>query len=367
MPESGSAIMSPPLVPPERHAVSKTRALLALAALVALSIWGLLPSSAPLATDAPLPPPGKGDAALYLKVIDRLGTGEPYYEALGEELRLDDYPTRSPFNWRTPFHLVMVAYATVPAATLTLKLLTLGAVLATTFVLAGFGRVTATVGTVAQMGALATAFSPQAVGVAEVWAGVLVALSACAYYRTWWIAGALLGVAAVFVRELAAPYCVACAIIAIGQRRREAVVWIVAGLAYAAYFGLHVWQVNAQQLPVGLAHTQPWHQWNGLRFTLATIGVNGWLAFVPRQVAVVWLVLALGGTVSRRMAPQVRYSLFAYFILFSVVGLPFNAYWGYVNAPLWAFGLAHTADGLRTLVLSARADHHGAVRAGSRV
>jgi hypothetical protein len=333
--------------------VTRTRALLTLSALSLLLIGGLLP--APRMPQAKAPPPGKGDSALYLKVIDRLAAGEGYYEALGNELRGDNYPTTSPLNWRTPFHLTMVAYATVPAARLAFKLLALAAVLATAASLAAYGRTGAVAGTLAQMGALATAFRPQAVGVSEVWAGVLIALSACAYYRSWWIAGALLAVGAVFLRELAAPYCVACAMLAFGARRREAVLWIAAGLAYAGYYGLHIAHVNAHQAAGDLAQTQPWQQWNGLQFTLVTIGVNGWLSFVPRWVAPIYMVLALAGAASRWMAPQVRWALLAYFALFAVAGLPFNYYWGFVTAPLWALGLAHAADGLRRLItVSAR-------------
>ena len=55
------------------------------------------------------------------------------------------------------------------------------------------------------------------------------------------------------------------------------------------------------------------------------------------------------------MAPQVRWALLAYFALFAVAGLPFNYYWGFVTAPLWALGLAHAADGLlRLITVSAR-------------
>ena len=347
--------------------MNRPRALLTLAGLVVLLVWGVLLLSRPAAAMR-LPPPGSGDAALFMKVIDRLAAGESYYEALGDEMRRDNYPATSPFNWRTPFHLTAVAYATAPAAALILKLLTLAAVMAAAAVLATFGRTAAIAGTLAQMGALATAFQPQAVGVSEIWAGVLIALSACAYYRAWWIAGALLGVGAMFIRELAAPYCVACTLLAFGARRREAGVWIAAGLAYAAYYGIHVWQVSAHQIAGDLAHAQPWQQWNGLEFTLTTIGVNGWLSFVPRWAAVVYMVLALAGTASHRMAPQARWTLLVYFALFAIVGLPFNFYWGFVTAPLWAFGLAHAAHGLSRLIAAARGPHHkgGPAEAGSQ-
>jgi hypothetical protein len=290
-----------------------------------------------------------------MSVIDRLSAGEDYYTVFGSELRRDDYPAKSVFNWRTPLHYSLVAWLSVPRATALLKLLVLASVLATAGVLARSGTAAAITGTGAQMGALATAFQPDAVGVAEIWAGVFIALSSCAYYREQWIPGALLAAGALFMRELAAPYCLACALLALAARRRETAVWIAAGVAYAAYYALHAWQVSVHQLPGDLAHVQPWQQWNGLGFNLATVGVNGWLGFLPGWMAVLYLVSALAGTFSRGIVAQVKAGLLTYFLLFAVIGLPFNYYWGFVTAPLWAFGLAHAVDGLRRLIAGSKA------------
>lgn len=244
-----------------------------------------------------------------MSVVERLANGDSYYSAFGDELRHNGYPAASLFNWRTPL----------------------------------------------QMGALASAFQPEAVGISEIVAGVLVALSACAYYRQYALAGASAGIAAVFVRELAVPYGLACGLLAIvSRRKREASVWIIAGIVYGAYYVAHAWQVQAHQLPGDLAHQQSWQQWNGLRFTLATIGVNGWLQFVPRQAAALVLVFGLAGTLARAMPPQIKVALWAYVVLFAVVGLPFNSYWGFVSAPLWALAVAHAVDGLRRLITSAK-------------
>jgi hypothetical protein len=348
--------------------VSQLRSRLLLATLGILLLWGLMPGSKPPARRQP--PRGYGDAALYMKVVARLQAGEPYYDALGEELRRDNYPTRSPLNWRTPLHLMMVALASVPAATMLLKLMTLAAVLATGGALARSGPVAAGLGLLAQMGALASAFRPDAVGVAELWAGALIALSICAYHGKFGMAGAVLGAAAVFVRELAAPYAAACGALALASRQRaEALVWIAAGVVYIAYYGVHASQVAAHQLPGDLAHTQSWLQWNGLQFTLATIGVNGWLGFLPAPVAVLYMVLALAGTASLSAPPQLKSALLTYFGLFAVLGLSFNYYWGFMTAPLWAIGFAHAPDGLRRLVALSVAGSPrtgGPAEAGSR-
>jgi hypothetical protein len=332
--------------------VTRVRAVLTIAALAGLLAWAVLPAPTPVPQRVPRA--GYGDAALYMKVIERIAGGEPYYSALGAELRHDDYPTRSPFNWRTPFHLTLVARTGRPAATLIVKLMALAAVLATAAVLAPLGRTPAAVGTIAQMGALATAFSPGAAGVAEVCAGVLIALSICAYYRAAWTAGALLAVLALFIRELAAPYCIACGLLSLKARRREAAVWVAAGVAYSAYYAMHVYQVSAHVLAQDLAHQQSWLQWNGVRFTLATISVNGWLSFVPRWGAAAYMAAGLAGTFAPGIVPQARWAVLTYFALFAVVGLPFNYYWGFITAPLWAFAIGHGPAGLRRLVEAAR-------------
>jgi hypothetical protein len=324
---------------------------LTLLALGGLLVWGLLPGSKPSARR--LPPAGRGDAALYKKVVERLAAGEPYYVALGSELRADNYPTKTSFNWRTPAHLVFVARLSPERATVVLHALTLAAILATLAVFSRFGIVATATATIAQLGALATALQPDAVGVAEIWAGVLIALSACAYYRSWWITGAALAIVAIFTRELAAPYCAVCGLLALRKRRLEAVVWLAGGALYLVYYGLHAAQVQAHVLPTDLAHTQGWQQWNGLRFIVATVGVNGWLGLLPRSATVLFIVSALAGVAARAIPPQIAGSLILYFVLFTCVGLPFNYYWGFVTAPLWALAFGHSVEGGRLLVQAA--------------
>ena len=40
--------------------------------------------------------------ALYRAEVDRIHSGEGYYQAAAAELTARGYPTRSVFNWRTP-------------------------------------------------------------------------------------------------------------------------------------------------------------------------------------------------------------------------------------------------------------------------
>lgn len=321
-------------------------------ALLVLLLVGLLPTSHPAQPESS--PKAKGDAFLHLSTIERIAVGDPYYEAVGRELRRGRYPATRVFNWRTPAHFVAVATLSVPVARVLLKVLALAAVLLTILVLARESRGVVVIGAIAQLGAVATAFKPMAVGVAEVWTGVLIALSLCAYVRHRWTAAAALGVVAVFTRELAAPYCVACAVLAMAaHRRKEVYVWIAGGLAYAVYFAVHVSQVWAHQLPSDLSQTESWLRWNGVEFIMATLKVNGWIGLAPPLTAL-YMVLALAGAASPRVPRQVALPLLTYFVLFAFAGQPFNFYWGWVTAPIWAFAAAYGIEGVQWLIVSSR-------------
>src|SRR5204863_6881445 len=59
---------------------------------------------------------GKPSAvALYNAEIQRMRSGEGYYEAAAAELRARGYPTASVFNWRTPLPMWLIAKLPEPA------------------------------------------------------------------------------------------------------------------------------------------------------------------------------------------------------------------------------------------------------------
>lgn len=331
---------------------SVQRARLVLLGLLLLVIAGLLPASRP--GPRRLPPAGRGDAVLHLATIERIRAGSPYYEAVGAELRRLDYPATSIFNWRTPAHFELVALLSVPLARLVLRVLTIAVLVLIPAALAGRSRVVTGLALFSCAGALATAVQPQAVVAGEVWAGVLIAWSICAYYRGLDLAGAAAGIAAVFMREIAAPYCLACGLVALCRRRTaETALWMTSGAAYLAYFAYHAMQVRAHQLPGDLTQAESWLRWNGLAFIVSTAKVNAWLGEAPQWLVVICVIVAIAGVWSR-MPVQVRASLAAYVMLFAVAGQPFNFYWGYVTAPVWAFAFAHGAEGFEQLVNAAR-------------
>src|SRR5262249_22204676 len=166
-----------------------------------------------------------GDVSMYQHIVASLQAGRPYYEAVGSALREGHYATREPFNWRTP--LLMTALARLGAASRPL-LIALGLCLC-------FGTVAVTreepsivrwTAMFVQAGVLATLATLAAVYMSEAWAGALIGLSVMAYARDRVALALPLAFVALFVRELAAPYCVVCALSALGHRRwRELVAW----------------------------------------------------------------------------------------------------------------------------------------------
>jgi hypothetical protein len=330
----------------------QTTARFLLASLAALLIVGFttrIPAQPVTST------PEKGDAGFYQAVAQRLQSGEPYYSAYGTELRSRGYPAASPFNWRTP--LLLEAYAAAPRFA-SLLLFTLGAlsVVAAILLLRNAPPESTVLGVILQAGAAASVVMVAASAtVPEVWLGYLLLGSILAYHRGWNISAAVIGIGALFVRELAAPYCVACTLIALRHRRRtEVITWISGAFAYAIYFGWHVMSVAAHSGPNEVAHHNSWIQFGGLPFVLGTMSFNGWFAASQPWGPSIGVALVLAALWARSAPLHLRVCCVTYVGFFAVVGQTFNQNWGLVASPAWALACAYGISGLRRLIRSAR-------------
>jgi hypothetical protein len=206
---------------------------------------------------------------------------------------------------------------------------------------------------VMQAGVLAALAVPSALVISEAWAGVLIGLSVCAFALGGSALAVPLGLLALFVRELAAPYCVVCTIAAAAKRRwLEVGAWLSGAGLYAGYYAWHVSQVRAHGLPTDLAHASSWLEFGGLGYLLGTVHWNAWLIVTPPPVTALALVLIVAGTANPRAPLHVRATGAAYVAFFLVAGKAFDTYWGLVAMPTWAlacgYGVETTGEAIRT-------------------
>ncbi len=319
------------------------QAWLILAVLAAAILWllGAALASPPAAGSAAQ---GGNDLRLYRSIVTGVHRGESYYEAAGRELRAQGYPTGSPFNWRTPLYAWLLGG--LPSLAWGQLLLGLGALVTMLMAFAvvqregGTRRAVATV--LLLLGAFYWCIDGDAFLVQELWSGMLIALSICAYAQDRRPLGVAAGLAALFMRELALPYC----LIALGlswqeRHRKETLVWLAGLAGYTVYLLCHGMEVARHITPADRVPAS-WIQFGGSAFILTTCRMNAFLFALPRWVGAIYLPLALLGLASWRGLTALRISLTvgAYISAFAIVGQPFNDYWGLMVAPLLPFGFA---------------------------
>jgi hypothetical protein len=336
-------------------ALTTWRARMVLAGLLVIVLMGVrISSSVP---PSPRDPTSQiGDSNLYLRMIERLRAGEPYYLVVGEELRRHHYPTIPIFNWRTPLHSELIVALSVKHAGTLLSALAIAVVATGMMAYANYSVMKSLTAPLLLFGAVLPALivRPDAVVMAEIWSGVFVGLSLNAYIARKWIPGALLGVTAIFLRELAVPYGLACGMLALRDRRwREFQVWTIGGLGYIAYYIIHAVHASGAIQPGDLRHAESWIQWAGLAFLLRTLHTYGWLTLQPPVFTAVAAGIGLAGLFARSAPLHLRVTLSIYAILFSIIGQRFNYYWGYLACVVWAHAFVFSAEGLSTLARAA--------------
>jgi hypothetical protein len=306
---------------------------------------------------ADAPDRGPGDIALYRAEVDRMHDGYGYYDAAEAELRSRGYPTRSLFNWRMPLPMWLIAaLGDVFVAKGILALLCLTLAFAAFQLLAGEGTPgEGLLGVALLTGALLPCVLGDLLVLPELWSGVLLALSAVCFGLERRTAGVAAGIAALFFRELAAPYVLICLGLALYERRgRELALWSAGLAAYALFFAVHLSNVLPRISPDDTAHAAGWIRFGGAGFLISTVQMNAYLMLLPQWVTSVYLGCTLVGCWGWRSAAGTRIGLtiVAYAVAFSIVGNDFNQYWGSMIAPLCCLAASR---GPRTLARLVRA------------
>ena len=298
------------------------------------------------------------DLALYLEVISRVRRGENYYAAAGEAIPSYGFPTSSPLNWRLPTYAWLLSCLRC-AGWIQLTLIGLS-ILALTMTFAARWRqdgiLCAGVTTLVMIGVVRWAADGYACVAQEPWAATLLVISLAAHAASrnaagWRYVSILTGIGALFVRELALPYCGIASIVALCHgRRREAAWWLVGIASFVAYYAWHVSQVRGQLALMGGAAAADVGQWlrlGGLDFVLLSTRMNGLLFNAPGAVLWLLLVAALVGFSARASDTNqlAGFAAAAYLLAFAFLGRPENFYWGLIPAPLLAWGLGSLLSG----------------------
>jgi hypothetical protein len=325
-------------------------ALTVLLAVLALILAGLrIETSAASAA-----PDGNGDLALYARTIELLRHGEPYYPTITSELRANNYPLRPFVTVRLPtLGVALAALPDVLTARIALALLALVTFAAWAWCFRALRgeplRYTALLLLLAS--GIVPALTPVAYPLHEVWAGLLIALSLALRRPDRWLLSVAIATAAALLRELAAPYLLAMAVLALKDGcRREALGWLAGLLVFALALGAHAVAVGAVVTAADPA-SPSWLSLGGLGFVLQTAGWNLLLSAGPEWLGAVLLPLALLGlaTCHDALGQRLALTVLGYTMAFLVVGRANNAYWGLMIAPLWPLGMYFAGPSLLRL------------------
>ncbi len=284
------------------------------------------------------------DAKVYRSIVQRVHAGENYYTVVGDELRMNNYATKPFFNWKLPLLTLFLAnLPTAGSGRWVLALLTLIMLIKWVELLGNEGDFRAALLVTALLVATVVAsFTDVAFLFHEMWAGVLIALSIAVYVQNRPLS-VVLGLTALFIRELSLPFVIVMLFLAYRNgNHREAIVWLVGIIVFLFYLGIHGWIVSRLLTNADKAN-ETWIQFGGWDFVLATTKWNIISLFSPYWIDAVILPLALIGLLCWKsvVGNRVALTVLAYVSAFLFFGRQDNYYWGLMYAPLLPLGLLH--------------------------
>jgi hypothetical protein len=178
------------------------------------------------------------------------------------------------------------------------------------------------------------------------------------------------GLLAAFFRELAVPYCLACATVALLERRRgEVIGWAVGLGLFGLFLMWHIREVHERMIASDIrGQISDWLCMDGLRLVLATAHMNpglmklidsdtlGFSIDIPGPVIALALAMSLIGLAGWATAQcrRIGLAMLVYVVAFCFVGNPYNHYWGMMYATLLPYGVGRAPFVIRDLVRAAR-------------
>lgn len=341
-------------------ALPPTRARWVLAAVIALILGALT------VLFVPLPVPGAtgagadrhGDVALYESIVAAVAHGEGYYRAAADALRMGSYPLRPFLTFRMPGLAVVQGALPAPA------ILALLYALAVATGWAWYRRIAEalprwparSVALVLLAAGMLAFVQSGLIAFHEIWAGLLVALSLALRRPGRWVEAAAIGAIAMLIRETAALYVIAMAVLAFAEgHKREAAGWAAALGLFALVLTMHAVAVQGVTGPLDAA-SPGWAGLNGFGLFVRAMTLATGLQLLPPALAAILVALALLGWGSWRdpLALRALATFCAYALVISLFARLDTFYWGLIIAPAFLIGLAFVPDGLRDLWARAR-------------
>lgn len=285
------------------------------------------------------------DMRLYRDIVQRMDQGESYYAAATAQQRAHDYPTKPFVTVRLPtLYWLASTIGWRPLGWIEIALLVANALI---WPLAMRGPLTWAermgVGLAVFIGGLACA-SPALTPMSETWCGLLIALAAAfSLWRKadWWLP-VLCIAAALSIRELALPFALLSALLALlDGKRHELGAWLGLIAVFALGLVLHA-QALAPHLMAGDLSSAGWSSGLGLRGLLQALIGTTVLHMLPRALAMALALLPLLGwlTLEWRTGKFVLLCLAGYALAIALFPRPDNFYWGFLLLPTWFAGLA---------------------------
>lgn len=340
-----------------------------LAATLALMALGLVLSANPLNLERYTVDPSVSDTALYEAVARRVSQGEGYYAAAFAEHRARGYPLKPFVTVRLPTLAWINAVIGPDIALWVLRLLVVGGMVAVCLRMRDVFKTRlaqAGVAICAAFGAVVLA-EPRLVVWHEVWAALLISLSLFCRGDKRYVASLLFGLAAASIRELAVPYLLVMAVIALFDRRPgEALAWAAGLLVVLAGIALHAMEVSRLVLDTDKA-SPGWASFGGWKLVLTMVQDSSLLSEFHLSAAAVVVPLALLGWAAWKGPSGTRgfLALAGYCCAFMVLGRDNNTYWGALLAPVIFVGLAFVPAALSDLVRAARGEGRARAPTGS--
>jgi hypothetical protein len=310
---------------------------------------------------------GSEDLEFYRQVVESIRDGEGYYDALARIFPEAGFASHSVFHWRQPTLATLIAKSPDPEVWRWLLMASsLASVICAvrTFFPEG-GRAFTAVATILLMGGAFAwnVYEPDSFLATEPWCEVLFLFSLCAYARGYWILGVAAAGAALALRELALPFCVAMAAIAIRQRNwKEVLTWSAIFVGYSIGFAWHSHEVIARQPIASPAAVEGWLHAPHLQFVLSSSVMNTFLRPLPPFLLAIYLPIALLGLAGWQGVIGLRFFLVAaaYIIAYSLCRG--SGYWGYLYTSVLILGAIRSPLALRDLWNAAIAGKPGAAK-----